>query len=103
MMEKFVNLDQWWNNNKCRCECKKCHECEKDYIWNLAPCSCENGKYLASIMDDSTTTCDGIVKSYDEDVEARSYDETKAIPTHFNEKKKESERPVSIYCYSIKY
>ena len=86
-MEKFVNLDQWWNNNKCRCECKKCHECEKDYIWNLAPC----------------TTCDGIVKSYDEDVEARSYDETKTIPTHFNEKKKESERPVSIYCYSIKY
>ena len=54
-------------------------------------------------MDDSTTTCDGIVKSYDEDVEARSYDETKTIPTHFNEKKKESERPVSIYCYSIKY
>ena len=26
------NSDQWWNNNKCRCECKKCHECEKDYI-----------------------------------------------------------------------
>ena len=28
------NSDQWGNNNKCRCECKKCHVCEKDYIWN---------------------------------------------------------------------
>ena len=28
----------------------------KDYIWNLATCSCQNGKYLATIMDDSGTT-----------------------------------------------
>ena len=27
--------------------------CEKDYVWNPGTCSCENGKYLASIMDDS--------------------------------------------------
>ena len=27
--------------------------CKIDYIWNPATCSCENGKYLASIMDDS--------------------------------------------------
>ena len=26
------NPDQWWNNNKWRCECKK-HACEKDYVW----------------------------------------------------------------------
>ena len=25
--------------------------CEKDYVWNPATCSCENGKYLASILD----------------------------------------------------
>ena len=25
---------------------------EKDYIWNPSTCSCKNGKYLASIMDD---------------------------------------------------
>ena len=31
---KKCNSVQWWNNNKCRCECKKCHVCEKDYIWN---------------------------------------------------------------------
>ena len=24
------NSDQWWNNDKCRCECKKRHLCEKD-------------------------------------------------------------------------
>ena len=27
--------------------------CKIDYIWNPATCSCENGKYLSSIMDDS--------------------------------------------------
>ena len=25
---------------------------EKDYVWNIDTCNCENGKYLASIMDD---------------------------------------------------
>ena len=40
----------WWNNGKCGCDCKKHHICEKDYVWNPATC-CENGKYLASIMD----------------------------------------------------
>ena len=35
------NSDEWWNNNKCRCECKKLHVCEKDYVWNPATCSCE--------------------------------------------------------------
>ena len=25
------NSDQWWNNDKHRCECKICHVCEKDY------------------------------------------------------------------------
>ena len=39
---KSCNSDQWWNNDKCRCECKKCDACEKDYVWNLAICNCEN-------------------------------------------------------------
>ena len=26
------NSDQWWNNDKCRYECKKCYICEKDYV-----------------------------------------------------------------------
>ena len=44
----------------------------KDYVWNPATCIGENGKYLASIMDDSVITCDETIKSY--------------VPTNFNEK-----------------
>ena len=36
---------------------------EKYYIWNPATCSCENGKYLASIRDDSVITCAEIIDS----------------------------------------
>ena len=79
MTEEKCNSDQWWNNYKCRCECKKRHVCEKDYIWNPVTCSCKNGKYLASIMDDSSFMSDEIIESYDE--------ETKTIPTNFNEEK----------------
>ena len=65
------------NSDKCRCECKKRHECKKDYVWNPATCSCENRKYLLRIMDDSAITCDEIIESYNE--------ETKTILTNFNE------------------
>ena len=41
--------------------------------------SCDNVKYLSSIMDDSEIMCDEILESYDE---AR-----KATPRNFNEKK----------------
>ena len=33
------NSNQKWNNGECRCECKKHHICEKDYIWNPATCT----------------------------------------------------------------
>ena len=53
-------------------------------------------------MDDSAITSDEIIESYDE--------ETKTIPTNFNEKKSISTLitralliAVSIYCYLIKY
>ena len=80
--------NQWWNNDKCQCECKKHHICEerlylescymqkniiyvkKDYIWNLATCRCENDKYLASITDDSVITCGEFIETK----------ETKIIP-----------------------
>ena len=32
---------KWWNNDKCLCESKKHHVCEKYYIWNLDTSSCE--------------------------------------------------------------
>ena len=47
-----------WNNDKCWCECNKHRVCEKDFVWNTATCNCKNGKYLASIMDDSAITND---------------------------------------------
>ena len=34
---------------------------KKDYIWNPATCSCKNGKYLASIIDNSVIMCDEII------------------------------------------
>ena len=57
------NSDQWWNNGKYQCDCKKRHVCEKDHVWNPATCNCENGKY--SLMDDSPITCAEIIESYD--------------------------------------
>ena len=65
---KKCNSDQWWNNDKCQCECKKCHVCEKDYVWNPAACNCENGKYLASITDNSVITCDEFIEEETETV-----------------------------------
>ena len=74
--------------------------------------SCENGKYLASITDDSVIACDEVIESNDE--------ETKTISTNFNEKKATCKTQnlyillsfllitrafliaVSIYCYFIK-
>ena len=69
------NSNQKWNNDKCRCDRKKHHICQKDYIWNPATCSCENGKYLASIIDNSVITCDEIIDA-----------KTKTVTTNFNEK-----------------
>ena len=65
------NLDQWWNNDKCRSECKKYRICEKDYVWNPSTCNCKKRKYLPSIID--KTICDEII-----DVKE----------TNFNEKQK---------------
>ena len=48
---------------------KEHHVCEKDYDWNTATCSCKNGKYLGSIIDDSVVTCDEIKET------------TKTVPT----------------------
>ena len=106
-MEEKCN-SEWWNNDKCRCECKKRHVHEKYYIWNPSTCNLENGKYLPSMMDDSAITCDEVIEPYNEE-------------TNFNEKKAISKTQnfyillafllitiallidVSIYCYLIKY
>ena len=72
-METKCNSDQWSNNDKYRCEYKICHACAKDYIWNPSTCSCENWKYLVSIMACSTVMCGQII-----DVEPESNDKGKS-------------------------
>ena len=80
---------------------KKHNKCEKDYISNPATCCCENGEYLAN---NSAIMCDEIIE------------ETKTVPTNFNEKNQLAKHKishllitivlliaVSIYCYLIKY
>ena len=57
---------EWWNNDKCWCEWEKHHAYEKD-VWNPATCNCENGKSLASIMDDSAIMRDEVIESYKEE------------------------------------
>ena len=68
------------NNAICRCECKhlkKHHVYKKYYICNTTTCSCENGKYSASTIDDSVIMCN----------------RNKTISTNFNDKK--------ITCHTI--
>ena len=77
------NSNEKWNNHKCWCQCKKHYICEKSYIWNADTCSCENRKYLASIIVDSVITSDEII-----DTECKSYDKE----TNFNEKKQSVKR-----------
>ena len=87
--------------------------CMWGYYWNPVTCSCENGKYLASIIDDSAITCEEIIESCEEG--------TKTALTNSNEKNITCKRQnfyilftfllitivlltaVSIYCYLIKY
>ena len=59
--------------------------CEKYYICNAATCSCENGKYLASTVDDLMSTCDRIIE------------ERKTISTKFKEKKQRVNHKISIF------
>ena len=37
------------------------------YVWNPATCNCKNGKYLASIIDNSAIMCNEIMESYDQE------------------------------------
>ena len=105
--------DQWWNNNKCTCECKKHHVFERDYICNTSSSSFKNGKYFGSIMDHSAIMCNEVIVFY--------YKEINTFPTNFYRKKAiykiqnfyiflalllitiASLIAVSIYCYLIKY
>ena len=86
---------------------------KNDYVSNPTICNCENGKYLASIMVDSTIICDEVIESFDEEI--------KTIPTNFNKENVTCKMQsfyillsfllititlliaIIIYCYLIKY
>ena len=43
-MQVFVNINQNWKDDKCRCECKELIDkgvCGKGFIWNSSNCECE--------------------------------------------------------------
>ena len=61
---------------------KKVYVCEKDCAWNPATKHCENGKYLASIMDDSAIICDEVIDA-DAKLCPKDDDKTKTVPTNF--------------------
>ena len=97
----------------------------KKIVWNPVTCSCENEKYLASIMDDSAIICDKVIdantKAKLNDKAKSNDEETKTVPTHFHEKKATCKTqtfyillaflwitialliPGGFYCYMIKY
>ena len=69
------NSNQWWNNDKCRCECKIIHVFEKDYVLNPDTYKCENGKYLPGIMDK-------IIRNKIIDVKETNFNEKKILVNH---------------------
>ena len=77
------NSDQWWNNDKWRCECKKRHACEKGYSWNPSKCNCENEKKLASIMDNLAITCDEIIDVEETNCNEKNVTLKHKVPTFY--------------------
>ena len=60
------NNKQCWNNDKCRCECKKLIDkgiCDKEYAWNPSNCececdkSCDFGEYLTLAENENSYKC----------------------------------------------
>ena len=51
-LRNFVNVSSKIKKNMC----------QRYYIWNPSTCTCENGKYLGSIIGDSVITCDKVIE-----------------------------------------
>ena len=56
LIVKKCDSNKIWKTAKCRCKCKipRKDVWKKGYIWNIATCSSENGRYAGSIIDDLT-------------------------------------------------
>ena len=64
---------------------KKHYACKKGYIWISATCTCENGKYLGSIIENLVITCNEIIE------------ESKTVPTNINDRKLSCQTKISIF------
>ena len=53
-------------------------------MWNPVTCSCENGKYIGSVIDDSVIMCDEIIEETKNILTKTVL--TKTVPRNFNEK-----------------
>ena len=53
-------------------------------MWNPVTCSCENGKCIGSVIDDSVIMCDGIIEETKNILTKTVL--TKTVPRNFNEK-----------------
>ena len=73
---------------------------KKYYIWNHATCSCENEKYLASIMNDSAIMSDEIIELFDK---AAWKTQSIYVLLVFLLIIMPLMIALSIYCYLIKY
>ena len=65
-------------------------------MWNPATWSCNSGKYLPSIADDSVITCDEIIEA-----EAKSYDKKQVSMKKYNLQDKKF--LLSLTCLFINY
>ena len=68
----------------------------KMIVSNLATCNCENGKHLASIIDNSIL-CDEVIDADAKLISKDVDDETKTIPTNLMKRKQPVKRKISIY------
>ena len=59
------NSNQKWNNDECKCECKKFRASKKDYSWNPSISNCEYRRYLKSIADTPVIVCNEITYATD--------------------------------------
>ena len=79
---------------------KVMYVCLEMCVWNPDTCNCENGKYLASVMNDSAIVCDEII---DADAEAKLNDEANSndeeTKTNFNEKKATIKDKIPIFHF----
>ena len=66
--------------------------CAKEtFFWNSATCSCQNDKYLGSIIDDSVAICDKVI------------DTSKTVPTKTSSAKNASTNFYILFCLFLNY